>query len=188
MTKLLKPVETISNLNALPKASEREDYEKCEFVNCIFTDISNLNFIECSFKNCNLSNCKLNNAKLQGVAFIDCKLLGLNFFQARDFAFEVYFNNCLMDFASFDSKKLNSSEFKNCKMHEVNFTKADLSKSTLYNCDLYEAIFAQTNLSGVDFTSSTNFDIDPEINSIKKAKFSSQDLFRLLTRHNIIIE
>lgn len=188
MSKLLKPTEVLSNLNLLPKPSEREDYEKCEFVNCILTDVSNLNFINCVFKNCNLSSCKANNTKLQSVEFIDCKLLGLNFFQAKDFAFEVYFEKCLLDYASFDSKKLNKSEFKHCKMHEVNFTKADLSKSTMIDCDLYEAIFAQTNLSGLDLTSSSNFAIDPEINTIKKTKILSQDLFRLLTRHDIIIE
>ena len=188
MTKLTKFSETISNLQELPKPSQREDYEKCEFVNCILTDISNLNFINCSFKNCNLSNCNMNNVKLQGIEFVDCKLLGLNFFKAKDFAFEVYFEKCLLDYASFDSKKLNKSEFKHCKMHEVNFTNADLSKSLLINCDLYEALFAKTNLSGVDFTNSINFSIDPEINNLKNAKFLSQDLFRLLTRHNIIIE
>ena len=188
MSKLLKPLETIPNINFSIQKSEREDYEKCEFVNCTFVDISNLNFINCIFKNCNLSNCKINNAKLQGVHFVDCKLLGLNFFQAKDFAFEVCFIKCLLDYASFDSKKLNKSEFKYCKMHEVNFTNADLSKVVFIDCDLYEAVFANTNLSGVDFTSSLNFAIDPEINTIKKAKFLSQDLFRLLTRHDIIIE
>lgn len=188
MNKLLKPLEIISNSNSLSRPSEREDYEKCEFVNCTLTDISNLNFINCTFKNCNLSNCKVNNAKLQGVEFVDCKLLGLNFFQAKDFAFEVYFEKCLLDYASFDSKKLNKSEFSHCKMHEVNFTNADLSKSLFNDCDLYETVFAKTNLSGLDFTSSSNFAIDPEINNIKKAKFLSQDLFRLLTRHDIIIE
>ena len=188
MSKFLKPTETILNLNSLPQSFDREDYEKCEFVNCSFSDLSNLNFISCTFKNCNLSNCKLSNTKLQGVEFLECKLLGLNFFQAKDFAFEVYFEKCLLDYASFDSKKLNKSEFKSCKMHEVNFTKADLSKSHFFNCDLYEAVFAQTNLSTVDFTSSSNFAIDPEINNIKRAKILSQDLFRLLTRHDIIIE
>ena len=121
MTNLIKISETLSNLTLLSKVTEREDYEKCEFVNCTFVDISNLNFINCIFKNCNLSNCKINNAKLQGVHFVDCKLLGLNFFQAKDFAFEVCFVQCLLDYASFDSKKLNKSEFKHCKMHEVNF-------------------------------------------------------------------
>lgn len=188
MINSIKISETLSNLTMLSKVTEREDYEKCEFVNCTFVDISNLNFVNCVFKNCNLSNCKINNAKLQGVQFVDCKLLGLNFFQAKDFAFEVYFVKCLLDYSSFDSKKLNKSKFTHCKMHEVNFTNADLSKSSLIDCDLYEAIFANTNLSDVDFTHSINFAIDPEINQIKKAKFLSQDLFRLLTRHDIIIE
>lgn len=188
MSKLLKPLETISNINFSIKKSEKEDYEKCEFVNCTFADISNLNFINCIFKNCNLSNCKINNAKLQRVHFVDCKLLGLNFFQAKDFAFEVCFVKCVLDYASFDSKKLNKSEFKYCKMHEVNFTNADLSKVVFIDCDLCKAVFANTNLSGVDFTSSLNFAINPEINTIKKAKFLAQDLFRLLSRHDIIIE
>ena len=36
MSKLLKPLETISNINFSLQKSEREDYEKCEFVNCTF--------------------------------------------------------------------------------------------------------------------------------------------------------
>ena len=188
MTRLPKPFETMSNVNFSLQLHDREDYEKCEFINCIFTDISNLNFINCTFKNSNLSNCKVHNVKLQDVEFIDCKLLGVNFFQAKDFAFAVFCEKSNLDYASFDSKKLNKSEFKFCKMHEVNFTNADLSKTTFKDCDLYEAIFDKTNLSGMDFTSSANFAIDPEINNIKKAKFLSQDLFRLLTRHDIIIE
>ena len=50
MDRALKFSETISNLTILPKSFDREDYEKCEFVNCTFTDISNLNFINCSLK------------------------------------------------------------------------------------------------------------------------------------------
>ena len=188
MSKLLKPLETISNINFSLQKSAREDYEKCEFVNCTFSDISNTNFINGTFKSCNLSNCKVNNAKLQDVTFIDCKLLGVNFFQSKDFAFEVYFEKCNLDYASFDSKKLNKSEFKYCKMHDVNFTKTDLSKTIFTDCDLYEAIFAQTNLSGVDLTDIKNFSIDPEINNLKKAKFLSQDLERLLYKYDIIIE
>ncbi len=188
MNKLFVTKETITNINGQLKLSDRQDYEKCEFVNCTLTDISNSNFIECKFINCNLSSCKVNNTKFQSVKFVDCKLLGLNFFQAKDFAFEVYFENCVLDYASFDSKKLNKSIFNKCKMHEVNFTNSDLSKSLFISCDLYETLFSQTNLSGVDFTNVINFSIDPEINTIKKAKFLLHDLQRLLYKHDIIVE
>lgn len=188
MSKLTKPSEIISNIVFNGDAMQREDYDNCEFLNCTFTDISNLNFIQCHFKNCNLSNCKVNNVKLQDVAFTDCKLLGINFYQAKDFAFALFCEKCNLDYASFDSKKLNKSEFKHCKMHEVNFSNADLTKITFTNCDLLEAVFSKTNLSGVDLTSITNFAIDPETNNIKKAKFLLHDLERLLYKYHIIVE
>jgi fluoroquinolone resistance protein len=188
MGKLVKPSETISNINFTLQVTEREDYENCEFVNCIFSDISQLNFIECTFRSCNLSNCKINNCKLQDVTFVDCKLLGINFFQAKDFAFALTCERCNLDYASFDSKKLNKSRFENCKMHSVNFTMTDLSKAELVNCDLYEAIFNNTNLNGVDLTTITNFSIDPELNKLKKAKFQAQDLEKLLYKYDLIIQ
>jgi uncharacterized protein YjbI with pentapeptide repeats len=122
------------------------------------------------------------------VSFVDCKLLGMNFFQAKDFAFALNCVGCNMDYASFDNKKLNKSRFENCKMHSVNFTMADLVKTELLNCDLYEAIFNNTNLSGVDLTKVTNFSIDPEMNKMKHARFRPQDLERLLYKYDLIIE
>jgi uncharacterized protein YjbI with pentapeptide repeats len=188
MNKVKQYSEIISNINFSTQKSERDEYENCEFVNCIFSDISLLSFINCSFKACNLSNCKVNNSKLQDVLFSDCKLLGINFSQAKDFAFTLFCKNCNMDYVSFDKKKLNKSVFENCKMHNANFTQADLTKIKFINCDLLEAHFAQTNLGGVDFTSSHNFLINPENNSIKKAKFLSQDLEKLLYQYDIIVE
>ena len=180
--------ETISNFNFSIQKSERDDYENCEFVNCIFSDISQLSFINCLFKACNLSNCNVNNSKLQDISFFDCKLLGINFSQAKDFAFTLFCKNCNLDYVSFDKKKLNKSVFENCKMNNANFTQADLSKTKLINCDLLDAHFAQTNLAGVDFTSTQNFLINPENNVIKKAKFLSQDLEKLLYQYDIIVE
>ena len=118
---------------------------------------------------------------------MDCKLVGANFSQSKDFGFCITFENCLLDYASFDKKRMNKSVFKNCKMHSVNFTQADLSKTALINCDLYETLFAGTNMSSMDFTTCKNFLIDPEMNNIKKAKFLSQDLHALLYRHDIVI-
>jgi fluoroquinolone resistance protein len=165
-----------------------ERFDNCEFTSCIFSDLSNLNFMECDFRNCNLSNLKTAHSRLQNVSFFDCKLLGLNFSQAIDFALELHFENCNMDYVSFDRKKLNKSSFKNCRLHNANFMQADLSKSTLINCDLLEAHFSATNLNTVDFTSNNNFLIDPEQNSIKKTKFAVQQLPALLYRHDIIVE
>jgi uncharacterized protein YjbI with pentapeptide repeats len=82
---------------------------------------------------------------------------------------------------------MNKSSFKNSKLHHVNFTQADLSKCGFENCDLYEALFSGTDLSGVDLSSCINFIIDPELNRIRKAKFSLQGLPGLLQRYEISV-
>lgn len=188
MKTIKKYRETITANNFLGFENERQDYENCEFLNCVFTDISELNFVNCHFKNCNLSNAKVNNCKLQEIMFTECKLIGINFSRARDFAFEMHCKNCNLDYGSFDSKKMNKSVFENCKMHSINFSQADLSKIQLIDCDLYESIFNGTNLSGVDFTRAQNFSIDPALNNVRKAKFLTQDLPGLLDKFDLVIE
>lgn len=181
-------LQIISHQDFSSKKMELDEYTNYEFENCVFTDISNIGFSQCVFTSCNFSNCKLRNSKLQNVTFKNCKLIGVNFYQAKDFAFEIHLENCLCDYASFDSKKLNSSTFKHCKMHEVNFTSSDLSKCRFLECDVQEAIFNNTNLSGVDLTSLQNFSIDPEVNTIKFAKINAYDLERLLIKYQLNIQ
>lgn len=183
-----KVLQTYTSSDFPNQKLEKDEFENTEFLNCTFSDISKISFVNCLFNNCNLSNCKTSACKLQNVIFVNCKLLGVNFFQVKDFAFETHFENCLLDYASFDSKKMNQSSFKNCKMHEVNFTKSDLTKTTFNDCDLFEAVFSETNMTGLDLTKIHNFYIDPEINKIKGAKFRFQDLERLLYKYQIQIE
>lgn len=186
MNKLKK--EQFRNIDFTSPKEEREGFENCEFINCAFPDLSKLNILDCDFRNCNLSNLKTNASLLQTVSFYDCKLLGLNFSGSKDFGFEVHFENCNLDYASFDKKKMNKSSFKNCKMHSVNFTQADLSKCTVSKCDFFEALFNGTDLRTVDFTTCSNFIIDPELNKIQKAKFSLHSLPNLLLSYNITVE
>jgi len=169
---------------------ERTDraYESTEFRACIFNDISGIAFTDCLFSSCNLSNAQVSKAKAQDLTFRDCKLIGINFYQMLDFGFSLHFENCLLDYASFDKKKMNKSSFKNCRLHGVNFSKADLSKVTMADCDLADAIFDGTNLSGIDFTTNRNFSIDPQLNLVKKTRFSAATLSGLLTKFDIIIE
>lgn len=82
---------------------------------------------------------------------------------------------------------MNKSIFENCKMHSINFSQADLSKIHFIECDLFESIFNGPNLSGVDFTRAQNFSFDPTLNSVRKAKFLTQDLPGLLDKFDLVI-
>jgi fluoroquinolone resistance protein len=75
----------------------------------------------------------------------------------------------------------------NCKLHEVEFIEADLTNARFEGCDLSRATFENTILSGTDFRSAFNFSIDPEINKMKKAKFSTAGLAGLLDKYEIAV-
>ena len=172
--------------NELPKG----DYEHCTFINCIFSeaDISNINFSECEFNGCNMSMAKIKNTAFRDIQFKACKLLGLHFENTNPFLFSVGFENCLLNLSSFYKLRLKNTKFTNCSIHEVEFTEADLTNATFKNCDLSGAIFDNTVLEKVDFRSSYHFSINPELNRIKKAKFSLTTIVGLLHKYNIEID
>ena len=73
-------------------------------------------------------------------------------------------------------------------MREVDFTDADLSGASLDKTDLQLALFENTNLEKADLRTAYNYSINPEINKIKKAKFSLDGLPGLLGKYDIVIQ
>ncbi|MHB1107356.1 MAG: pentapeptide repeat-containing protein [Lutibacter sp.] len=84
--------------------------------------------------------------------------------------------------------KLKNTKFNKCKLQEVDFSETDLTNASFNNCDLIGSIFNATILEKADFRTSYNYSIDPEINRLKKAKFSLQGVVGLLGKYQIEIE
>lgn len=164
-------------------------FENCRFVNCSFENMQILssNFSDCTFLNCNFSMTKLPDTQLANVSFENCKLMGLNFKDCSTFIFEVGFKKCILDYASFEGRKMKKTKFEHCSLKGVDFTGADISESSFLRCDLTDAIFHATNLKGADLSSSYSYIIHPDENYIKNARFSLDGLPGLLVKHNIII-
>ncbi len=167
----------------------KNDYESCIFTNCNFSEISlrSFRFTECEFMDCDLSNAKIDETAFQDIQFINCKLLGLKFDSCSPFLLTFNFINCNLNFTSFYQLKIEKTIFKNCKMHEIDFAETNLSNAVFDNCDLSKSVFENSNLSKVNFISSYNFDINPELNILKKAKFSKENVIGLLSSYNIEI-
>lgn len=182
--------QNFRGINYSGEKLKKAEYENCNFVDCVFSnaDISDLSFIDCVFENCDLSNVKLKNTALREVAFKECKLLGLHFQNCHEFLFSVNFIGCHLNLSSFYKRNLQRTKFENCSLHEVDFTEANLMASNFDNCDLAGAIFENTNLQQADFRTSFNYSLDPELNRIKKAKFSRMEVVGLLNKYNIEIE
>jgi len=167
----------------------RGDYEGCSFKNCNFSDsdLSHYNFTECTFDACNLPMVKLQKTSLNDVKFIDCKMLGLDFEHCSEYLFTVYFEGSTLNFSSFIKRNLKKTTFRNCILHEVDFSSTDLTSAVFAACDLSRARFEQTNLEKADFRTSFNFAINPEINKLKKAKFTLDGLPALLEKYDLVI-
>jgi uncharacterized protein YjbI with pentapeptide repeats len=165
-------------------------YEECVFRNCSFqnADLWDYRFIDCRFENCDLSMSSLHRSVFNQVHFWGCKMLGISFPQAERLGFSVSFENCQLAHCSFERLKLKKSKFLRCQMQQVDFTEADLSQSDFSGSDLTDSVFEQSNLEQVDFQEAVGFNIDPERNKIKKAKFRSSMLAGLLAKYQLQIQ
>lgn len=166
------------------------EYEKCTFNNCDFSDsdLSEIRFSECEFIACNLSMAKLTKTAFRDVIFKNCKMLGLHFENCNEFDLLFRFENCVLNFSSFYKSKLKRTVFKNCQLQEVDFTESDMINSLFDNCDLALSIFENTIIEKADFRTSFNYSIDPEMNRIKKARFSIPRVVGLLHKYDIEID
>jgi uncharacterized protein YjbI with pentapeptide repeats len=166
------------------------DYEDCRFINCQFLngDLSGLHFSDCEFIGCNLGMAKLNKTAFKGIRFTNCKLLGLRFETCDQFLFSVEMQDCSLKLASFFGLKLAKTIFRNSGLEEVDFADADLNNSLFDHCNLSGAIFENTNLEKADLRTSYNYSINPELNKLRKAKFSHAGIAGLLNKYDIEIE
>ncbi len=172
--------------NPLPKG----EYECCQFLSCDFSngDLSSCKFTDCEFTECNFSLAKLSNVVFRDAIFKDCKMLGLQFKSCNQFGLSFSFENCILNHCTFHKTKIIKTHFKNSQLHEVDFTECDLTNSSFDNCDLLRATFYNTIIEKTDFRTSYNYAIDPEINRVKKAKFSIDGICGLLGKYDIIID
>ena len=163
------------------------EFEDCVFKNCDFSnaDFSHNRFTDCKFIGCNLAMLKLYNSTLNNVTFKECKLTGIDFSRCEEFLFTVGFEHCLMDYTSFLRRKMPKTDFIDCSLKNAVFEQASLTKAKFDNTDLAGATFERTNLSEADLVSAFNYTIDPEVNNIKRAKFSQDGLAGLLSKYDI---
>lgn len=181
------PLYKMENLRTRP-AEER--VENTLFLCCDFSaaDLSGLHLEDCVFEDCRLSGACINGTAFNGVHFKRCALAGLNFYEAYRLVMAMAFEECALDFCSFQELSLKKTVFKNCSLRSAVFTGADLSAAVFDRCDLSRALFHKTRLDKADLSSSYNFVIDPDDNSLKKTSFSSLNLAGLLEKYDLDIK
>lgn len=175
-----------SSANTQPAKGE---YEQCTFTGAGWAkaNLAGYVFRECVFVDCDLSMANVKGTSFAEVTFKQCKLLGMRFETCHSFLLSFTFEQCVLDFASFYRLKLKGQHFTACQLRDVEFTEADLSKASFTDCDLSRALFDGTNLTGADFTTAAHFSINPELNTLTDARFSTHNVGSLLHKYRIHI-
>ena len=181
--------KTFDKVNFKETVLLKGEYENCIFTTCDFsdTDLSNVKFISCKFDYCNLSMALLGNTAFKNVTFSNSKMLGLRFDHCSPMAFEITVDNCILNQCSFYKMKLKNTVFSSSHFEEADFTEADLTGVVYDNCNLQKTVFEKTILEKADFTTAYNYSLDPEMNRLKKAKFSLNGVGGLLHKYQIEI-
>lgn len=161
----------------------------CSFENCNFTKSvwQNAKFIGCSFSNCNISLIKLDGCRLQDVKFVDCKIVGADFFKCDPAFFSIACLKSFLQYSNFSDLNMKRISFEKCKLKECHFSNALLMEGSFKETELPGTIFHHCDLSKADFSSASQYNINPETNKIKKAKFSLPEAIGLLRGFDIII-
>jgi uncharacterized protein YjbI with pentapeptide repeats len=146
----------------------------------------------CTLKDCDLSLMRMKEAVFSGVKFEDCKVVGVNWAEARWTQVglldpSIDFLNCTINYATFIGVKLKKAHFVKCIAHDVDFSEADLTQADCRDTDFSESRFSQTNLTEADFTGATNYAINVTLNTVKKAKFSLPEAMALLYGLDIVL-
>lgn len=168
--------------NFSKKSLENQAFSSCTFTSCDFSEavLWNARFASCIFTNCNLSLVKLDGCRLQEVRFIDCKIVGADWFKCEKLFFSVDFERCLLQFCNFSDLQMKNRSFLESKMLENTFTDTSLKGSDFGGTKLTGTVFHNCDLSNADFSSAAEYDIDPQTNNIKKAKFSLPEAVSLI--------
>jgi uncharacterized protein YjbI with pentapeptide repeats len=166
-----------------------QEFEACVFNGCDFGACTFLavTFIDCTFNDCNFVGTNINYVALRTVHFNGCNMAGVNFAMCDKLIFDVQFTKCSLDLAKFYTLKIKGTMFNNCSMVAVDLMSADLTGAELQGCDLHKAVFKNTIANKTNFTTATNYSIDPKQNKIKHATFSRDGIKGLLQHHQLNI-
>jgi fluoroquinolone resistance protein len=175
--------------NFSKRSLEGHVFNSCSFNSCDFSEsiLRNAKFSACVFMNCNLSLTKLDACRFQEVQFVDCKIVGAEFFKCDRAFFSVSFKKCLLSYCNFSDLNMKNTHFDGSKIQQAHFTNTVLSGADFADTDLSGTIFHNCDLCKADFSSAVRYNIDPQTNKIKKARFSLPEAVGLLQGFDIII-
>src|SRR5512140_2412868 len=169
-------------------AVRRVEFHACVFLKCSFSETAfeGCRFIDCTFKGCDLSLASLKGSACQNTRFSDSQLVGVDWTQTtwadpRSLLVRpVDFLSCALNHSTFMGLSMRHVQLEKCIAHDVSFEEADLTRANCAFTDFTGSRFLRTNLTEANFTGATHYTISPQLNTLKKTKFSLPEAMSLL--------
>ena len=167
----------------------------CSFTNCNFAESTfrSCTFRGCTFENCDLSLTKVDDSKFINTVFEHSKIIGVNWVNAswgkndlHQLLKSIDFIDCVLNYSIFMGLTLEKMLVKKCIARGVDFSEANLKRADCSFSDFTDSQFRHTDLTETDFRGATNYFIKPDLNTLKKTKFSLPEAMSLL--YNLDIE
>lgn len=173
--------KTFENLSHPGEHITGSTFDRCTFVRC---NLQQTLFEECTFNNCVFEGCDISLIKFKSTTFNtvsinSSKAIGISWRECSNPVY-VSFKDSQISYSSFYGKKLKKMQAINCVALETDFTACDLQQANFERTDLAGAYFSDTDLTQANFAGARNYQINPNTNRIKGAKFSLPDALSLL--------
>jgi len=165
-------------------------YIHCLFFNCVFDheNFSDYQFIDCRFQDCLFNVVNIERTKLQNTEFAECKLIGIDFPLTYPLIFTPKFSNSSIISCIFSHMHIKGISFKQSRLNDCYFQDTKLHNCNFCECDFEGTIFQQCDLTGSNFNEAKNYQIDPQLNTLNKCKFSTPEVLSLLDFFKIKID
>jgi fluoroquinolone resistance protein len=170
-----------------------KEFESCTFAGCSFleTTFTACRFVDCEFVRCDLSLCRVEDCSFTSVKFIDSQVIGVNWTEAswpaRGLFNAIGFERCAISHSTFIGLGLRRVEIVDCVARDADFAEADLTQANCAGTDFKDSRFLHTDLTEADFTGATNYAIAPNLNVLRKTRFSLPEAMSLLYGLDIIL-
>ena len=171
----LDPQETVTGI----------EFDGCTFEGCQLAEgrFLRCTFIGCRFIGCDLSMVQLTDSRLVGGSFERCKMLAIDAASlgVSPLAIEpIRFEDCLLDFASFQGVELSRSMWHRCALRDADFAEAVLTGADFAGSELSGARFARTDLREVSLVDARGYVFDVRENRVQGLRIDAHEGGRLL--------
>jgi uncharacterized protein YjbI with pentapeptide repeats len=133
---------------------------------------------DCRFEACDLTRAIPMGLVARGVAFADCKLMGVEWTDLGAFpALEL--RGCDLRYASFVSLVLRKIVIERCDLRDAQLVDVDLAEATLVDCQLGGARFERCDLRKASFAGAVDLTLEPQGNKLAGARIPVETAVRM---------